>query len=110
MAMLKVLIQDMKIGKSDSPLRKVRVHGNPPERPVVEAQCKDREVHLVKEKHGKGDQLTHYNLRVLLEVEGVGPETSLLPQTEDDLAAELYLFRNIVNTNKHAENGVEGHA
>jgi hypothetical protein len=57
MAMLKVLIQDMKIGKSDSPLRKVRVHGNP-ERPVVEAQCKDREVHLVKEKHGKGDQLT----------------------------------------------------
>jgi hypothetical protein len=34
MAILKVLIQDMKIGKLDSPLRKVRVHGNP-ERPVV---------------------------------------------------------------------------
>ncbi len=101
MAMLKVLIQDMKMGKSDSPLRKVRVHVNP-ERPVVEAQCKDREVRLVKEKHGKGDQLTHNNLRVLLEVEGVGPETSLLPQTEDDLAAELYLLCNILNTNEHA--------
>jgi hypothetical protein len=109
MAMLKVLIQDMKIRKLDSPLRKVRVHGNP-ERSVVEAQCKDREVHLVKEKHGTGDQLTHYNLHVLLEVEGVGPETSLLPRTEDNLAAELYLLRNIVNTNEHAENGIEGRA
>ena len=46
---------------------------------MVEAQCKDREVRLVKEKHGNGDQLTHYDLRVLLEVEGVGPKTSLLP-------------------------------
>ncbi len=45
-----------------------------------------------------------------MEVEGVGPETSLLPRTEDDLAAELYLLRNIVNTNKYAENGIEGRA
>ncbi len=42
---LKVLIQDMKRG-SDSPLRKV-TKGDPL-RPVIEAQCQEREVGLVK--------------------------------------------------------------
>ncbi len=87
-AELKALIQDMKREKSDSPLRKVRVQGEP-ERPVIEGQCKEREVRLVKEKKGKGDHLTHYDLRMLLEVEGVGPERDLLAQTEDNLRAEL---------------------
>jgi hypothetical protein len=40
---LKVLIQDMKKGKLDSPLRKVRVQGEP-KRLVIEGQCKEREV------------------------------------------------------------------
>ncbi len=40
-AELKVLIQDMKRGKSDSPLRKVRVQGDP-KRLVIEGQCKER--------------------------------------------------------------------
>ncbi len=51
MAELKILIQDTKRGKLDSPLRKARVQGEP-ERPVVEAQCRDREERLVKEKMG----------------------------------------------------------
>ena len=78
---------------------------------MVEAQCRDTELRLVKEKDGKGDHLTHYDLRVLLEVEGVGPEINLLPRTEEDLAAELCLVRKIVNTNGHDEDGIlEGHA
>jgi hypothetical protein len=97
-AELKVLIQDTKRGKLDSPLRKVRVQGEP-ERPVIEGQCKEREVRLVKEKEGKGDHLTHYDLRMLLEVEGVGPEKDLLTQTEDDLRAELHQSRNNLETN-----------
>ncbi len=70
-------------------MRKVRVQGEP-KRPVIEGQCKEREVQLVKEKEGKGDHLTHYDLHMLLEVEGVGPEKDLLTQTEDDLRAELH--------------------
>ncbi len=83
---LKVLIKDMKRGKWDSPLRKVRVQGEP-ERPVIEGQCKEREVELAKEKEGKGDYLMHYDLRMLLEleVEGVRPEKDLLTQTEATL-------------------------
>ncbi len=50
---------------------------------MIEGQCKEREVQLVKEKEGKGDHLTHYDLCMLLEVEGVGPEKDLLTQTED---------------------------
>ena len=113
---LKFLIQDMKRGKLDSPLRKVRVQGEP-KRPVIEGQCKEREVQLVKEKEGKGDHLTHYDLRMLLEVEGVGPENNLLTQTEDDLRAELHRSCNNLETNdieecmevltKEEENGVE---
>jgi hypothetical protein len=67
----------MKKGKLDSPLRKVRVQGEL-KRPVIEGQCKEREVQLVKEKEGKGDHLTHNDLHMLLEVEGVGPEKDLL--------------------------------
>jgi hypothetical protein len=97
-AELKVLIQDMKRGKSDSPLRKVRVQGEP-KRLVIEGQCKKREVQLVKEKEGKGDHLTHYDLHMLLEVEGVGPEKDLLTQTEDDLRDELHRSHNNLETN-----------
>jgi hypothetical protein len=60
-AELKVLIQDMEREKLDSSLRKVRVQGEL-ERSVIEGQCKEREVRLVKEKEGKGDHLTHYDL------------------------------------------------
>jgi hypothetical protein len=112
----KVLIQDMKRGKLDSPLRKVRVHGKP-KRPVIEDQCKEREVRLVKEKDEKGDHLTHYDLGMLLEVEGVGPGKDLLTQTEDDLRAELHRSRNNLETHdieecmealvEEEENGVE---
>jgi hypothetical protein len=94
----KVLIQDMKRGKLDSPLRKVRVQGEP-ERLVIEGQCKEREVRLVKEKEGKGDHLTHYDLCMLLEVKKVGPEKNLLTQTEDNFAAELHQSRNNLETN-----------
>ncbi len=45
---------------------------------------------LVKEKEGKGDHLTHCDLYMLLEVEGVGPEKDLLTQTEDALRAKLH--------------------
>ena len=59
-----------------------------------------------------GDHLTHYDLHVLLEVEGVGPEINLLPRTEEDLAAELCIVCNIVNSNGHDEDDgiLEGHA
>jgi hypothetical protein len=57
---------------------------------VIEGHCKEREVQVVKEKEGKCDHLTNYDLRMLLEVEGVGPENNLLTQTEDDLRAELH--------------------
>ncbi len=115
-AKLKVLIQDIKRGKLDSPLRKVRVQGEP-ERPVIEGQCKEREVQLVKEEEGKVDHLTHYDLHMLLEVEGVGPEKDLLTRTEDDLRAELHQSCNNLETNdieecmevlaEEEENGVE---
>ncbi len=59
---------------------------------MIEDQCKEREVRLVKEKEGKGDHLTHYDLHMLLEVEGVWPEKDLLAQTEDNLRAELQQF------------------
>jgi hypothetical protein len=48
----------------------------------MEAQCQEREAHLVKDKASKGDELTHYDLHVLLEVEGVATESDLLQQTE----------------------------
>jgi hypothetical protein len=90
---------------------------SPPKKPVIEGQCKEREVRLVKEKEGKGDHLMHYDLRMLLEVEGVGPEKDLLTQTEDDLRAELHRSRNNLETNdiedcikvlaEEEENGVE---
>ncbi len=36
---------------------------------------------MVKEKEGKGDHLTHYDMRTLLEAEGVGSEKDLLQLT-----------------------------
>jgi hypothetical protein len=95
---LKVLIQDMKRGKSDSPLRKVRVQGEC-KRPVTEGQYKKREVQLVKEKEGKGDHLMHYDLCMLLEIQGVGPEKDLFTQTEEELTAELHRSCNNLETN-----------
>jgi hypothetical protein len=81
---LKVLIQDMK-RESDSPLRKVSTKGDRL-RPVIEVQCQEREVRLVKGKGSRGDELTHYDLRVLLEVEGVTIlESHLLQKTEEEL-------------------------
>jgi hypothetical protein len=77
---LEVLIQDIK-RVSDLPLRKVILRGDPL-RPLMEAQCQEREVHLVKDKARKGNELMHYDMRVLLEVEGVATESDLLQQTE----------------------------
>ncbi len=55
---------------------------------MIEAQCQEREVHLVKGKESKGNELTHYNLRVLLEVEGVVTlESYLLHQAEEELCS-----------------------
>ncbi len=81
---LKVLIQDMK-RESDSLLRKVSTKGDRL-RPVIEVQCQEREVCLVKGKGSRGHELTHYDLRVLLEVEGVSIlESHLLQKTEEEL-------------------------
>jgi hypothetical protein len=116
---LKVLIPDMNRGKSDSPLRKVRVQGKP-NRLVIEGQCKEIKVQLVTAKQGKGDHLTHYDLHMLLEVEEVGPEKDLLTQTENNFRAELHQTLNNLETNGIAdylealadeeENGVEAEA
>ncbi len=55
---------------------------------MIEAQCQEREVRLVKCKEIRGDELTHYDLRVLLEVEGVTTlEFYLLQQTEEELCS-----------------------
>ena len=59
--------------------------------------------------------MTHYDLRVLLEAEGVGPEINLLPRTEEDLVAELCIVRNNnANTYGHDDDEddviLEGHA
>ena len=91
---LEVLIQDIK-RVSDSPLRKVILRGDPL-RPLMEAQCQEREVRLVKDRASKGDELMHYDLRVLLEVEGVATESDLIQQTEVGLC-ELHstLLSNI---------------
>ncbi len=74
----------------------------------------------MKEKEGKGDHLLHYDLRMLLGVEGVGPEKDLLTQTEDNLKAELHRSRKKLETNDieeyfealvdEEENGVEAEA
>ncbi len=72
---------------------------------------------MAKEKEGTGDHLMHYDLSMLLEVEGVGPEKDLFTQTEDDLRAELHRSRKNLETNdieecmealaEEEENGVE---
>jgi hypothetical protein len=85
---LKVLIQDMK-RELDSSLRNVSTKGDPL-RPVIEAQCQEREVRLVKGKESRGNELTHYDLCVLLEIEGVRTlESYLLQQTEEELCRVL---------------------
>jgi hypothetical protein len=83
---LKVLIQDMKRGL-DSPLRKVSTKRDPL-RPVIKAQCQEREVCLDKGKESRGNELTHYDLCVLPEAEGVtAMESYLLQQTEEELCS-----------------------
>ncbi len=54
---------------------------------------------MVKEKEGKGDHLMNYDLRMLLEVQGVGPEKDLLTRTEEELTAELHRSYNNLETN-----------
>ncbi len=54
---------------------------------------------MVKEKEGKGNHSMHYDLCMLLEVEGVRTEKDLLTQTEDNLRAELQGSRNNLETN-----------
>jgi hypothetical protein len=94
---LKVLIQDME-RVLDLPLRNVSIKGDS-SRPVIEAQCKEREVHLVKGKKSIGDELTHYNLHVLLEAEGVTTlESDLFKQAVVDLCLlGSTLFANVRN-------------
>jgi hypothetical protein len=88
---LKVLIQGMKWGLNSS-LRKVSTKGDPL-RPVIEAQCQEREVRLVKGKESRSDELTHYNLHVLLELEGVTTlESYLLQQTEEELCSICSIY------------------
>ncbi len=76
-------------------MRKVVLRGDPL-RPLMEVQCQQREVRLVKDKTSIGNELMHYDLRVLLEVEGVATESDLLQQTEVGLR-ELHstLFSNV---------------
>jgi hypothetical protein len=73
---LKVLIQDMK-RVSDLPLTKVVLRGDPLS-PLMEAQCQEREVHLVEDSASKGNEQMHYDLRVLLEVKGVATDYSII--------------------------------
>ncbi len=63
------------------PLRKVVLREDPL-RPLMEAQCQEREVRPVKDKVCKGDELMLYDLHVLLDVEGVATEADLLQQTD----------------------------
>jgi hypothetical protein len=62
----------------------------------MEVQCQQREVRLVKDKASIGNELMHYGLRMLLEVEGVATESDLIQQTEVGLC-ELHstLLSNI---------------
>jgi hypothetical protein len=99
---LQILVQDLKEG-SDSPLKK--------DRTGLECQCKAKELRAVRFKKARGDVLSHYDLRVLLEA-GEGNTTTeedYLSRSTDELEAELQNAA-LVGTNNlpRDEDGVSG--
>jgi hypothetical protein len=100
---LRILVQDLKEG-SDSPLKK--------DRTGLECQCKARELRAVRLKQARGDVLSHYDLRILLEA-GEGntttTEEAYLSRSTGELEAELQNAA-LVGTNNlpRYEDGVSG--
>ena len=101
---LRLLVQDLK-KDSDSPLKK--------DRAGLECQCKARELRAVRLKQARGDVLSHYDLRVLLEA-GEGntkTEEAYLSRSTGKLEAELQNAA-LMGTNSlpRDEDGVSGWA
>ena len=95
------MVQDLK-KDSDSPLKK--------DRAGLECQCKARELRAVRLKQARGDVLSHYDLRVLLEAgEGNTTEEAYLSRSTGELEAELQNAA-LVGTNSllRDEDGVSG--
>ena len=99
---LRILVQDLKEG-SDSPLKK--------DRTGLECQCKARELRAVRLKQARGDVLSHYDLRVLLEA-GEGNTTTeedYLSRSTGELEAELQNAGHVGTNNLPLdEDGVSG--
>ena len=96
------MIVDLKEG-SDSPLKKNRTG--------LVCQCKARELRAVRLNQARGDVLSHYDLRVLLEA-GEGnttTEEAYLSRSTGELEAELQNAA-LVGTNSllRDEDGVSG--
>ena len=78
---LRILVQDLKEG-SNSPLKK--------DRTGLVSWCKVRELQAVRLKQGRGDLLSHYDMRVLLKAVGYDTtEEALMSKSIGKLEAEL---------------------